>query len=172
MAIEIRQETAAVLGEYASIPISFWVKSRLRVQNSVLEEEPVDRAYLKDWESPLNWAKERDLGGCGIFIARDGARLVGGAMVDKNAGEDVATLVDLRVAPDRRRQGIGRLLFERALTWTRDQKLRAIRIETQNNNVGACRFYARCGAGLITVVPNAYAQLPDEVMLVWEITSV
>jgi streptothricin acetyltransferase len=44
-----------------------------------------------------------------------------------------------------RGQGIGRALFERAVAWTRQQGYRALALETQTNNVPACKFYAAVG---------------------------
>jgi hypothetical protein len=49
-----------------------------------------------------------------------------------------------------------------------------MRIETQNINVPACRFYARRGYLLGAVHRYAYPQLPDETQLLWykELTSI
>jgi ribosomal protein S18 acetylase RimI-like enzyme len=47
-----------------------------------------------------------------------------------------------------RRQGIGRALFRRAVDWARQMGYRALILETQTNNVPACRFYAAMGCQL------------------------
>jgi hypothetical protein len=44
---------------------------------------------------------------------------------------------------------------------------RELKAETQNINVPACRFYARLGCTLRTIDRFAYANLPDEVQLLW-----
>jgi ribosomal protein S18 acetylase RimI-like enzyme len=42
-----------------------------------------------------------------------------------------------------------------------------LEVETQNVNVPACRFYAQLGCELGAIRRHAYAELPDEVQLVW-----
>jgi hypothetical protein len=42
-----------------------------------------------------------------------------------------------------------------------------MKIETQNINVPACRFYAKHGFILGAVNRFAYPELPDEVELIW-----
>ncbi|MBN3818463.1 GNAT family N-acetyltransferase [Paraburkholderia sp. Se-20369] len=51
------------------------------------------------------------------------------------------------IAVDRacRRQGVGRLLLSAAETWARNQRFDYMRLETQSNNVQACRIYVRAG---------------------------
>ena len=44
---------------------------------------------------------------------------------------------------------------------------RILKAETQNINVPACRLYAKHGFTLGAVNLFAYAELPDEVELVW-----
>jgi hypothetical protein len=52
-----------------------------------------------------------------------------------------------------------------ALLW--DIRCRRLMVETQNINVGACRFYERKGCMLRTVRRGAYPQLPQEIQLRW-----
>jgi ribosomal protein S18 acetylase RimI-like enzyme len=47
-----------------------------------------------------------------------------------------------------RGQGVGRALWERAVDWARRQGYRALMLETQTNNVPACKFYAAMGCRL------------------------
>ena len=42
-----------------------------------------------------------------------------------------------------------------------------MKVETQNVNVPACRFYARQGCVLGAINRFAYPDLPDEVQLLW-----
>ena len=44
---------------------------------------------------------------------------------------------------------------------------RELKVETQNINVRACRFYARLGCELRVVRAGAYPQFPEEVQLLW-----
>ena len=184
--IEVREEGPPCLADYAAIPMTFTVQSRLRVEwvdaglNGIrLSEEAVDPPYVKDYDaaagSPLTWNDRWDISNWGVFVARDGSELIGGVVVAcrtpgpyvLDGRDDLAALVDLRVKPDRRREGTGRRLLERAAAWARDRRCRDLKIETQNNNVPACRFYASCGCRLCGVLPGAYAEFPEEVCLLW-----
>lgn len=44
-----------------------------------------------------------------------------------------------------RGQGVGRELFQRGVKWARKMGYRALVLETQTNNVPACKFYAALG---------------------------
>ncbi len=69
-----------------------------------------------------------------------------------------------------RRQGIGRRLLDAAIDWTRGRGLPGLMAEAQDNNAGACRFYARCGFHLGGFDREFYrGQDPetDEIALFW-----
>jgi hypothetical protein len=53
--------------------------------------------------------------------------------------------------------------------WAVRRECRELLIETQNVNVPACRFYARQGCRLATVKHCVYADLPEEVQLLWSL---
>jgi ribosomal protein S18 acetylase RimI-like enzyme len=80
---------------------------------------------------------------------------------------DCALLWDFRVASDARRQGIGSALLEAVEQRARERSARSLRVETQDVNVPACRFYHRSGFRLERITPGVYPQLPDEVQLLW-----
>ena len=79
----------------------------------------------------------------------------------------MAALWDIRVVPEYQRNAVGRALIEAASGWSRRQGCRWLKIETQNVNVAACRFYAAMGAKLSGIDQFAYADLPDAVELDW-----
>ncbi|OGG51904.1 MAG: hypothetical protein A3F84_02825 [Candidatus Handelsmanbacteria bacterium RIFCSPLOWO2_12_FULL_64_10] len=185
--MEIVEESVAALPEYGEIPMSFLVESRLRVEpirnglgGLALVEERVAPPYLKDYDGspeqrPTSWPGRWDLSGWGILSAFDGTRRVGGAAVarrtpgmgDLEGRDDLALLWDIRVHPDRRGQGVGSRLFARAVTWAREKGCRQLKVETQNINVPACRFYARQGCALGAIHRYAYPDLPEEIQLLW-----
>jgi GNAT superfamily N-acetyltransferase len=80
---------------------------------------------------------------------------------------DLAVLWDIRVAPAARRHGVGTALFEAAQIWALDNGCRQLKIETQNINVAACRFYARQGCVLRAARHGVYPECPDEIQLLW-----
>jgi GNAT superfamily N-acetyltransferase len=58
---------------------------------------------------------------------------------------DLAVLWDIRVQPERRGRGVGKALFYASVDWACRRGCRQLKVETQNVNVAACRFYASQG---------------------------
>ena len=80
---------------------------------------------------------------------------------------DLAVLWDLRVSPEWRGRGVGTRLFQAAEDWARRRGKAELKIEAQNINPAATRFYARMGCELRSVNADAYPMLPDEVQLLF-----
>ena len=181
--IETASVSRPLLSEYATISIAFEVRSILRAQRGahefVLTEEPVDSPYVKDYDAiadrPLDWPARFDTSRWVLFVARAEGRILGGATVafgtpglDVLEGRsDLAVLWDIRVAPASRGRGVGRSLFEAAATWAFSHGCRELKVETQNVNVPACRFYAAMGCERRVVRDDAYPQCPGETQLLW-----
>jgi GNAT superfamily N-acetyltransferase len=188
VSISVARESMASLGEYERISIAFEVSAVLDVAAKdgglgglVFVERRLAAPYVKDYdalpgEGPATWARRFDLARWALFAARDGERLVGGAVVahdtpgvDMLEGRtDLVVLWDIRVESGARRRGVGRRLFAAAIAWARERGCRALKVETQNVNVAACRFYARQGCVLRAIDRFAYPELPDEVQLLWQ----
>jgi GNAT superfamily N-acetyltransferase len=193
MPIDIQQIEIGLLARYAAISISFKVESVLRVDvigsglgGLALVEEKVALPYVKDYDGygdggdsgPLQWPQQFDVRNWGFFLALDGDQPVGGAAVAMDAPDvnmlerrkDLAVLWDIRVHPDMRGRGIGSKLFWHAVDWARQKGCKQFKIETQNINVPACRFYAKQGCELGAIHRYGYAGCPDvahEAMLLW-----
>jgi len=187
MAIQIHQESPQQLGPYGTVSIAFEVRSKFTIQpihNGLgglhFIEEAVDPPYIKDYDQesdagPERWLKRWDLSNWGVLAAYDTDRRIGGAVMGwKTAGanmlegrDELAALWDIRVDPAYRGQGVGAQLFKQASSWAKDRNCTVFKIETQNINVPACRFYARMGARLGSVIQGAYEHLPDEVEFNW-----
>jgi len=187
MSATIIQEGPSIVPAYARVPMTFEVRSRLRVEwvdsglgGIRLVEEAVTPAFTKDYdedpsEAPLSWPDRFDVSGWGFFVARDGETIVGGAVGISDEPEirilegrkDLACLWDVRVAPEWRGKGIGSALLARVADWSHARGCRYLKIETQNNNVAACRFYASRGCRLDGYSVHAYTEFPDEVMMLW-----
>jgi GNAT superfamily N-acetyltransferase len=185
--LAIREEPIANLAEHGLLPITFLVESRLEalpidggLRGIALIEQPVPRPYIKDYDAiegnwPSCWAERFDVSRWGLISAfHDGDR-AGGAVVawqteglDMLEGRaDLATLWDLRVRLESRRQGLGRALFQAVEAWSRARDCRWLKVETQNINAAACRFYARQGCVLGSIQRFAYPELPNEIQLLW-----
>ena len=174
------------LAEYASVPSAFEVKSVLKVSlvdgglgGILLQEVPV-KPHTKDYDSydelPTDWPGKFDVTNWGFFLARISDTPVGAAAVAflttgvfmLEAREDLSVLWDIRVRPEAR--GVGIPLFRYAAEWSRARGCTQMKIETQNVNVPACRFYQQMGARLGEIHCHGYAAVPavaNEVMLNW-----
>jgi GNAT superfamily N-acetyltransferase len=185
----IREIGSNRLHEYARVPIAFEVHTVLRVESLSLGfrlvEEPVARPYVKDYDASddpdgrvLNWPKHFDVSKWGFFTAREGGVDVGAATVAVHTPSvhmledraDLAVLWDIRVRPEQRRHGVGAALFRHASNWARSRGCRQLKVETQNTNVPACRFYSSQGCVLGGINRFGYASCPavaHETMLLW-----
>jgi len=187
LGVDIKQEPISRVGRLSQIPIAFRVASVLNVSVNdgglggiSLTEAPVDQPWVKDYDAihndgPSRWTKQFDLKNWGLLTAHEADRLIGGAVVaydtpgvDMLEGRsDLAVLWDIRVADDFRYRGVGTKLFTAAAEWAESRGCRLLKIETQNINVAACRFYAKMGCTLGAVNRYAYPDLPQEVQLIW-----
>lgn len=187
MRVEIQQESIAWVAQQARIPIAFRVESvlELTIANHGLGglslcERPLNEPYVKDYDTlpnchPSQWADQFDLANWGFFSAKAEGAAVGGAVVAWRSPSmemlegrtDLAVIWDVRVAPAMRRGGIGVQLFEAAERWARQHGCRQLKVETQNINVPACKFYASRGFELGAIHRFAYHDLPDEIQLLW-----
>ena len=73
----------------------------------------------------------------------------------------------MRIDPEYRRRGIATRLFTRAVKWAQQRGCNQLKVETQNVNVPACRFYAGQGCELGAINRHAYRDFPEEVELLW-----
>jgi GNAT superfamily N-acetyltransferase len=80
---------------------------------------------------------------------------------------DLALRCDIRIRPEYRRHGVGSALFQAVEQWARPRGCHELRVETQNVNVPACKFYQRHGCQLTAVNRHAYLPLANEIQLLW-----
>lgn len=187
MRLEIVQVGTHRLPDYASIPSRFIVTSILQVElvagglgGILLHPQAVEKPYLKDYDSygelPLDWPRQFDVTNWGFFLASIEGSLAGAAAVafdtpavnTLDGRRDLSVLWDLRVHPSFR--GVGIPLFRHAAAWSAARGCRQMKVETQNVNLPACRFYQRMGCRLGDIRRFAYASLPSlaaEVQLIW-----
>lgn len=188
----IREESSLGLAEHAGVAIAFGAASR--VDLSALEDPagwrlvevptPTRRKDYDAVEGPREWAARFDVARWGLVSAwageaetgdeRIGGERIGGAVIAMDAAgvdllggrRDLALVWDLRVAPEWRGRGAGRALWAAAEAWALARGCVEIRVETQDANPAACRFYARQGLAPVAVVAGAYPGL-DEAMILW-----
>lgn len=188
MNITITEKPIEMLEKYSTIPIRFEVRSMYEVQGddpatAVLVEKPVPEPWIKDYdaikgEEPIRWAEQWDISNWGMLVAQEDERWIGGCVLAYNTDgvhklegrDDITVLWDLRVHPDFRRQGIGKRLLAAACEWAKGRKCTELKIETQNINVNACKFYKKQGCQLYKINRHAYKNFPDEIELIWSVT--
>jgi len=111
----------------------------------------------------------------GVFMAFIEERHVGGTIVVPgryvgDLDESFAQLFDIRIHPDVRRCGISTGLLRYIADWARQHGCEQLKIETQNTNVPACKFYAGQGCELWHIERYAYMGYPEsehETRLLW-----
>lgn len=181
--LKIESISAHQLAQYATIPIAFTMLSRYDVRENELIEVPCP-AIVKDYdaigETPLDWSRSFDTRNWKYFLATDNDLPVGGATVAINTPgvhmlegrSDLAALWDIRIATALRGQHIGTRLFEHVERCAREAGCVQLKIETQNTNVPACKFYRAMGCTIKEIRRDAYLdpRVADEVMIMWERT--
>ena len=134
------------------------------VRLRALQEAPTafSSTYAKEAAFPDEEWKKRAMrwsgGGSVGFLAFDGDR--GCGMVFSFAEELNplrAQVVSMWVAPEVRRDGVGRRLIEAVAEWARGREMRELKLMVTSVNHGAITFYERLGfrmTGMMEVYPN------------------
>ncbi len=185
MRLVIRREPSNDPEAYGSVSCRFVYDTVLSVRwdNHGLEvvlirEAAVDPPVVKDYDEAEPVTRSRRFGDIShwrIFAAFLGERRLGGAVVAFDTPNirlledraELGLLWDLRVDADNRRSGIGTALVREAVAFAKASGLRRLKVETQNVNVAAYRFYARQGFRLEAIHPGAYADYPEEIQMLW-----
>ncbi|MCM3268114.1 GNAT family N-acetyltransferase [Paenibacillus elgii] len=95
---------------------------------------------------------------------------VAGHMILKKNWNQYAYIEDIKVDARYRGFGIGRKLIEQAKRWAKDGGMPGIMLETQSNNVRACKFYESCGfviGGFDSYVYKGINKQSDEIAIYW-----
>lgn len=176
--MSVVREPIGDLEWYRAVPISFAANERLDLGRlPELVSVPCE-PFLKDYDllsPPSEWKEQFDLRNWRAYHVVDGGLRLGSAVVaartpgvDMLEGrDDLGVLWDLRVVPEHRGRGVGRSLFRAVEEDLRADGFGHLKVETQDINVRACRFYCAMGCSLVMINPNAYEGL-DEVQLIWQ----
>jgi ribosomal protein S18 acetylase RimI-like enzyme len=104
-----------------------------------------------------------------IFFAYVDGQLAGQVILRGNWNR-YCHIEDIAVDIHFRRCGVGRALMEAAIAWAKGRDLAGLSLETQNNNVAACRFYERCGfrlGGFDRYLYRGVMNDTEEIALYW-----
>lgn len=97
-------------------------------------------------------------------------RIVGVLDVAEEEWNNTAFIWNIMIDERARGQGIGRRFIDHTIEWARQKKLRAIMLETQTNNVPACRFYSHMGFHLTGIHDSFYGNndyQKNEIAIFW-----
>lgn len=167
---EIDESTVQSVKQYGS---SFEVTSKLvlhaengKISYMVVDVPPYSKQYGMEQVETRSYVDNPDKV---IFFAYVGDKLAGQIRLWKN-WNGYAYIDDIAVEADCRGRGVGYALIQRAIEWTKSKGLPGIMLETQDNNVAACRLYERCGFELHGFDTHSYKGLDpttDEIALYW-----
>ena len=185
--ITYREIDSSCFDKYDEIPMVVKVKSILKLEKPengfggiLLKETPIEE-YIKnlgEYGQITKCAEEFDITNWAFFMAFDEESPIGAvtlASKTKNVNlldgrDDMSVLWDIRVDNKYKQQGVGTKLFLMAVQWSKSKGLKQMKIECQNNNVPACKFYHKQGAVLGKIDEYAYykdIEDRDEVQLIW-----
>lgn len=123
-------------------------------------EEPEDRLHMADYMNDPDKL---------LVIARTEQAIIGLAAASTN-WNGLALLEELSVDIDYRRHGLGKSLLDRIKEFAQARGLAGMTLETQHNNVQACKFYERYGfeiGGFDRYVYKTFESAKDEIALYW-----
>ncbi|MFI8415513.1 GNAT family N-acetyltransferase [Serratia sp. NPDC078593] len=104
------------------------------------------------------------------FLARYQGVAVGHITLSKN-WNDYTLIEEVAVSRYARRRGIGTALLHAAQQWAHEHDTAGLMLETQNNNLTACRCYQRYGftlGGIDRLLYRGQADIADhEIALFW-----
>jgi streptothricin acetyltransferase len=180
----IRRLRPADLPQLKQIDATFVTDAILAVEKTVaglnvtwrLTERPLaeplhkTEGYIVD-DQDVAEVRSRLLEGDGLYlVAEEGRRLVGLLDMERERWRDTAVIWNLLVDKEYRRRGLGREFIHRAIAWGRSHNLRALTLETQTDNVPACRFYRAMGFQLGGIDDHYYTNhdiARNEVAIFW-----
>ncbi|HJS20948.1 MAG TPA: GNAT family N-acetyltransferase [Anaerolineales bacterium] len=173
MEIHIRQMDAQTIHQVDQFNRNSIVNSHLRlhiqenkISYSIVSVEPYEKILVVDPEDYTTFiANPQKI----IFFADVDGKPVGQIKVIPWWNK-FAYIEELTVDLEFRGKGVGCALLTRAIQWAKQQGFPGVTLETQDNNVPACRLYEKCGFVLSGFDLYAYRNIPEaqhEIALYW-----
>ncbi len=169
--LSVRSAVSADITKLAARDYSFLVRAVAvepfdDLDHTVPVEAPYDKSYGFDGDELHGYL---DGDGLALFVAEAAAGPVAYAAVSRG-WNGYAVVDDIAVDAAHRGGGTGRRLMDAVVGWARLEMLEGVRLETQSNNLAACRFYRRYGFVLGGYDRYLYTPLhpgTNEVALFW-----
>ena len=168
--VEINQQNLADINK-ANQPFEIIGKIKPTFANGVwtYTEEIYEQSYMKTYPDDIgDYTAYINNPDKTIFLAYSGAECIG-QIVLKRDWNRYAFIEDICVAKLSRGQRVGSGLIQKAIEWAKISNLKGLALETQNNNLLACRFYAKCGFVIGAVNTMLYRNFDnsDEFAVFW-----
>lgn len=112
------------------------------VTHRTIDVAPYTKTYGFDDQVLLGFLGSEDRR---LFVIADEDDAPLGYAAASAAWNNFVGVDDLAVDATHRRTGAGRMLMDAIVAWARQRQAAGIRLETQTNNISACRFYERYG---------------------------
>jgi GNAT superfamily N-acetyltransferase len=93
-----------------------------------------------------------------VLVATDGARVVGHLQLVDGGRDDEAEVKSIAVREDRRGEGVGRMLLERAVAVSRAEHRSTLIVATAAADTRVLRFYQRFGFRMLRVERDAFTR--------------
>lgn len=173
MEIRVKELDRDNVGDINQADGTFTVKSILRLEAvdglityRIDEVAPYKKRYLDEGHDYGDYLEDPDRTG---FLAYADGELAGQVML-KEYWNNLAYIDDIRTDRKFRQVGIGKRLIAAARSWAQSRELAGIMLETQNNNVAACKFYESCGftlGGFDRLLYRGLDPEGDEIAIFW-----
>lgn len=94
-----------------------------------------------------------------------------GRIIVRKDWNKYAFIEDISVVKENRGKGVGTALIQKTIEWAKNEAMDGLALETQDNNLLACRFYCKCGFKLGAVNTMLYKNLEkpfcDAIAVYW-----
>jgi ribosomal-protein-alanine N-acetyltransferase len=142
----------------------------------VQEIDLIGVSHIEKLSFPQPWpydAFRRFLDAPAFLVADDGDHVIGYVVADRipNHGEDLGHVKDLAVHPQRRGEGIGRLLLSTAVERLRGEDVVSVKLEVRESNDAAQSLYRSFDFEPLRRVPRYYDDGEDAVVMLLDLTS-
>lgn len=119
--------------------------------------EVYEKQYHNDVEDYEAYISNRDKT---VLFFYDNDICIGQIKMHRNWAR-YAFIDDIAVSRNARGKGVGRALINQAIEWAKQNQLMGLMLETQDNNLWACRFYSKCGFRIGGIDDMVYANFPN-----------